>query len=143
MPVRTSKSKKIQRVRSGEPFRVIDLFSGCGGLSLGFCKSGFRIAASVEIDPLAAASHYLNFHGPLEDREPVDLAKDITKIEPADLVAEFSPGVAVEDAVDVLIGGPPCQAFARVGRMKLRFKLTVGNFAAGLPGPWSRIAPGC
>jgi hypothetical protein len=33
-------------------------FSGCGGLSLGFGKEGFQIVASLELDPLAAASHY-------------------------------------------------------------------------------------
>jgi len=120
MAKQSCKIKKIQRLLSGEPLRIVDLFSGCGGLSLGFHKNGFQVVASVELDPLAAASHHLNFHGPLGDSNPVDLAKDITKVEPEDLVAEFAPGVPVEEAVDVIIGGPPCQAFARVGRAKLR-----------------------
>ena len=114
------KREKINRFRAGEPLRIVDLFSGCGGMSLGFHKSGFQIAASVELDPHAAASHYLNFHGPLENRKPVDLARDITKVEPDHLIAEFAKGVKLEEAVDVIIGGPPCQAFARVGRAKLR-----------------------
>ena len=120
MAKRSCKIKKIGRLLSGEPLRIVDLFSGCGGLSLGFHKNSFQIVASIELDPLAAASHYLNFHGPLGDRKPGELAKDITKVEPESLVAEFAPGVPVEEAVDVIIGGPPCQAFARVGRAKLR-----------------------
>lgn len=120
MMKRATKSEKIKRLRSGEPARTIDLFSGCGGLSLGFQRENFEIVASVEIDPLAAASHWRNFHGSLPDSRPEDLAKDITKVEPKDLTASFAPGAAAEAAVDVIIGGPPCQAFARVGRAKLR-----------------------
>jgi len=117
---RKARAKKIHRLRTGTRPAVVDLFSGCGGLSLGFHRSGFEIVGSIEIDPLAAASHRLNFHGPLKDTPPQDLAKDITKVEPEDLVAEFAPGKSVDAAVDVIVGGPPCQAFARVGRAKLR-----------------------
>ena len=120
MAKRASKIKKLRRLRSGASPRVLDLFSGCGGLSLGFHRNGFHIAASVELDPLAAASHHLNFHGSLDSLKPDVLARDITRVEPEDLVAEFAPRIAVEDAVDVIVGGPPCQAFARVGRAKLR-----------------------
>src|SRR6185436_18132053 len=44
---------------------------------------------------------------------------DITKIEPAQLVREFGLGPAAT-AFDFIVGGPPCQAYARVGRAKLR-----------------------
>jgi predicted RNA methylase len=39
-----------------------DLFSGCGGLSLGFQAAGCDIVAAMEIDALAAQSHAINFH---------------------------------------------------------------------------------
>ncbi len=107
---------KIARLRHGGTPRVLDLFSGCGGLSLGFKAAGFDIAAAVEFDPDAAASHGANFH-PRDPRHAK--ARDITKLTPEDLVDELELGDVVS-AVDIIVGGPPCQAFARVGRSKLR-----------------------
>lgn len=108
--------RKIDRLKAGGRPRVLDLFSGCGGLSLGFRAAGFEIAAAVEFDDHAAASHGANFH-PGEPRHAV--ARDITKTPPATLTEELGLGDAAA-AFDVLVGGPPCQAFARVGRSKLR-----------------------
>ena len=113
-------SEKVLRLARNEPPRVLDLFAGCGGLSLGFHKAGFEIAAAVEMDELAALSHAQNFYK--ESNGLFDVhkkARDITQIEPAELVAEFQLGTC-SGAFDVIIGGPPCQAYARVGRAKLR-----------------------
>lgn len=107
---------KIARLRSGAKPRVLDLFSGCGGLSLGFDAAGFQISASVEFDPDAAASHAANFH-PGDPRHAV--ARDIMQLTPEKLAEDLELG-DVRAAVDVIVGGPPCQAFARVGRSKLR-----------------------
>jgi hypothetical protein len=46
-------------------------------------------------------------------------ARDITKLTPEELAADLGLG-PVASAIDVLVGGPACQAFARVGRPKLR-----------------------
>lgn len=109
-------AQKIRRIRAGGAPRVLDLFSGCGGISLGFKAAGFEIAAAMEIDPDAARSHGLNFHrGDERHSKP----RDITATSPAELTAELGLGAASE-AFDVIVGGPPCQAFARVGRSKLR-----------------------
>lgn len=108
--------QKIQRLQTGARPRVLDLFSGCGGLSLGFHAAGYEIAASVEFDADAAHSHGLNFHKG-EARHSV--ARDITLTSPEQLTGELRLGDAVS-AFDVIVGGPPCQAFARVGRSKLR-----------------------
>jgi DNA (cytosine-5)-methyltransferase 1 len=105
--------KKFARL--GKP-RVLDLFAGCGGLSLGFQAAGFTLRAAVEFDPDAARSHGLNFHG---GDQKHSRAGDIPNTSPEDLAAELGMG-PVADAVDVIVGGPPCQAFARVGRPKLR-----------------------
>ncbi len=108
--------QKIARLQAGNQPRVLDLFAGCGGISLGFTAAGYTVAAAVEFDPEAAASHGRNFHG----GDPAhSQARDITKTRPEDLVRDLNLGKAIE-AFDVLVGGPPCQAFARVGRPKLR-----------------------
>ena len=108
--------RKLARLRRGEPPRVLDLFSGCGGLSLGFQAAGFDIVGAVENDPDAAASHGLNFHPGVAAHA---VARDITRLSPTGFCVELGLG-GVADAVDVIVGGPPCQAFARVGRSKLR-----------------------
>lgn len=109
-------ARKIKRLERGLRPRVLDLFSGCGGLSLGFLAAGYEIAAAVELDEHAAASHGHNFH-PGDTNHSV--ARDITATSPRQLVTEL--GLGDEHlAFDVIVGGPPCQAFARVGRSKLR-----------------------
>lgn len=108
--------QKLVRLLTGEKPRVLDLFAGCGGLSLGFHAAGFEITAAVENDPNAARSHGLNFHS-ADDRHVVP--RDITTTKAAELTADLNLGKQA-DAFDIIVGGPPCQAFARVGRPKLR-----------------------
>src|ERR1700688_2640433 len=103
-------------MRAGKAPRTLDLFSGCGGLSLGFLAAGFEISGAVEFDPDAAKSHGKNFH---PGRPEHAVARDIIVTDPDHLAADLALG-PVQDAVDVIVGGPPCQAFARVGRPKLR-----------------------
>jgi DNA (cytosine-5)-methyltransferase 1 len=113
---------KHRRILEGNAPRTLDLFSGCGGLSLGFDAAGFKSIGAVEFEPDAARSHAVNFMSELShDRfEAHASAKDITKIEPADLMKIFGLAGKIDQHVDVIVGGPPCQAFARVGRAKLR-----------------------
>lgn len=77
---------------------TLDLFAGCGGLSLGFEQAhlGFQPVFAVEIDPAAARTYKGNFDchvhdGPIEEVETFPKA-------------------------DVIIGGPPCQGFSPLGR---------------------------
>jgi DNA (cytosine-5)-methyltransferase 1 len=76
--------QKVARIAAGGRPRVLDLFAGCGGLSLGFLSAGFKIAAAIEFDPFAAASHGRNFHhgDPRHSK-----ARDITKLSPEALAA--------------------------------------------------------
>ena len=99
-------SARLARLAAGGVPRVLDLFSGAGGISLGFQRAGFRIDGALEIDALAARTHALNFH-------PLDVERHA---KPRDMVEVE----AVSREIDVLVGGPPCQAYARVGRAKLR-----------------------
>jgi DNA (cytosine-5)-methyltransferase 1 len=108
--------RKLARLQTGAKPRVLDLFAGCGGISLGFEAAGFEMRGAVEYDPDAARSHGLNFHNADEAHSQ---AIDITQTSPAELCARLGLG-KVTEAFDVVVGGPPCQAFARVGRSKLR-----------------------
>ena len=108
--------QKIKRLAAGKSPRVLDLFAGCGGLSLGFHAAGCEIKAAVESDLNAARTHGINFH-PGDERH--SRARDITDVSAVRLAEELELGDPAS-AFDIIVGGPPCQAFARVGRSKLR-----------------------
>jgi DNA (cytosine-5)-methyltransferase 1 len=109
---------KIARLQQGGAPRVLDLFAGCGGLSLGLQRAGFAILAGLDSDPHASRSHALNFHaGCSRHAMPQDLTDP--EATPENVCARLGLGPP-SAAVDVVVGGPPCQAFARIGRAKLR-----------------------
>jgi DNA (cytosine-5)-methyltransferase 1 len=112
---------KRERLLAGSVPRVLDLFCGCGGLSLGFQRAGFEIVGGVEKDSRAAWTYAENIHKREAEGRRALLAKsrDINFFSPRELMEEFGFPVS-ERVVDVLVGGPPCQAYARVGRAKLR-----------------------
>ena len=113
---------KIKRLKEGNKPRVLDLFAGCGGISLGFNKEGFEIVAALEIDEYAVLSHAENFHNNNANSTIKSHAKpiDITQIEPETLFKQLGIEDESNAVIDIIVGGPPCQAFARVGRAKLR-----------------------
>lgn len=82
-------------------YNVIDLFSGCGGFSVGFEKAGCRILKAVEYDKSIALSYSHNH------RNTIMLTEDIGKV---DNKKYFSYREA-----DIIIGGPPCQGFSMAG----------------------------
>jgi DNA (cytosine-5)-methyltransferase 1 len=81
---------------------VVDLFAGCGGLSLGFQNAGFTIDAAFEYWKVAAATYSQNFKHPVYQDDLTDVAMAIEKI------SRLKP--------DVIIGGPPCQDFSHAGK---------------------------
>jgi DNA (cytosine-5)-methyltransferase 1 len=118
--VDTALARKLERLRGGGKPRALDLFSGAGGISLGFHRAGFEIVGALEIEPLPALTHALNFHRGDPDSTALHARpRDMTRVEPDQVASELRLG-KVEHAIDVLVGGPPCQAYARVGRAKLR-----------------------
>lgn len=115
-------NRKLARIRQGDPIRCMDMFAGCGGISLGFLTAGFTPVASVENDPFAALSHGANFatHSVGGDRPGRHAPRDALTATAESIFADLHLTGPIDDQVDVLVGGPPCQAFARVGRAKLR-----------------------
>lgn len=95
-------------------YTFIDLFAGCGGLSEGFYKEGYKALLHLEIDPDACKTlktrmkHYKYSD---EEIERAVLCDDITR---NGIIAEIDS--RVKDRVDLIIGGPPCQAFSTQGR---------------------------
>lgn len=112
---------KLARISNGGTPRLVDLFSGCGGLTLGFVRAGCDSLGGVELDEHAAHSHASNFHRHLSPAEFSKHARsvDITSTSAKQLLASWGHA-STDKAVDVLVGGPPCPAFTRVGRAKLR-----------------------
>jgi len=114
------RARKIERLRAGSAPRVLELCSGCGGLSLGLATAGFQLSAHVEFDAEAAATYARNFSKGRAPDDPWAIARDMVTCTPTALVEELKMDCAAEEAFDVLAAGLPCQAFARIGRSKLR-----------------------
>ena len=93
--------------------KIIDLFSGCGGLALGFQKAGFEIVAGADIMPEAVKTISYNLHWRTGQKE-VYLCNDITELDGKIFSDRFG------DEGCIVIGGPPCQAYSIAGRGKLR-----------------------
>lgn len=88
--------------------KVIDLFAGVGGLSYGFSNDDcFEIIAANEILPNMAKAYELN-HPDVKM-----YCKDIKDFGIMDLKSDF--GIK-EEEIDLIIGGPPCQAYSTVGK---------------------------
>ena len=86
---------------------AIDLFSGAGGLSLGFEQAGFDVAVAVELDPVHAAVHEFNFPNTKM------MCRDIRKLGGDDI--RLGSRVGNSD-VAVVFGGPPCQGISLIGK---------------------------
>lgn len=93
--------------------KVIDLFSGCGGLALGFEKAGFDIIAGIEIMSEAYKTISYNLSWRYGKKE-THICGDITEMK-GDI---FKERIGSEGCI--VIGGPPCQAYSMAGRGKLR-----------------------
>lgn len=114
--------RRLARLRTGEPLRVIDLFSGCGGMSLGLKRANYTLLGGIEINQQAITTYARNFFkGTSEETLAVYATPhDITTFSPASFLQEILHEEHPENLVDVIVGGPPCQAFSRIGRAKLR-----------------------
>jgi len=83
-------------------FRVVDIFSGGGGLGLGFKNAGFKIVAAFDNWQPALDFYIENFNG-----HPI-VNCDLSDPNAIDLIAQYQP--------NMIIGGPPCQDFSSAGK---------------------------
>ncbi len=100
-----SDSAKGSPARPRRP-AALSLFSGAGGLDIGFHKAGFDISACVEKEPAFCETLRLNRGGHIEESCRI-LNRDITNLDPEEINVGH---------VDFIVGGPPCQSFSAIGR---------------------------
>lgn len=89
----------------------IDLFSGAGGMSLGFEQAGFDIVAAVEIDPVHASVHAFNFP------KCATIPRSVVGLSGNEIRKLAKIG---QKPVDVVFGGAPCQGFSLIGQRALQ-----------------------
>lgn len=91
---------------------AIDLFAGCGGMSLGLEAAGFDIAAAVEFDAVHCLVHHHNFpYG-------VTICRDIALVSAGEILRKLNNKGYSSD-IDLIAGGPPCQGFSLMGKRQL------------------------
>lgn len=84
------------------PIRVVDLFAGGGGLSLGFMNAGYEVVAAFDNwDPA------INFYKKNITHHPI-IKSDLSNNDALQKIASFQP--------DMIVGGPPCQGFSSAGK---------------------------
>lgn len=97
--------------RQDPEVRAVDLFAGCGGMTVGLKSAGFRVVAAVEIDSDAAASYRANH------KDVNLLRRDIRRISGRELLRTIG---ARRGQLDLLAGCPPCQGFTRLTEQSSR-----------------------
>ena len=100
----------MERVENNRPI-AIDLFSGAGGLALGFEQAGFDVPVAVEIDPVHAAVHRFNFP------QCEIIPRSVTEITGREI--RLAAKLSDQEKIAVVIGGAPCQGFSIMGPRSL------------------------
>jgi DNA (cytosine-5)-methyltransferase 1 len=88
----------------------IDLFAGCGGLSVGLINAGFNPIFVNEIDPFFAETYYFNHNLPADHYFVGDINK---------LLSDLPLHSALLKDITLVCGGPPCQGFSMANRQRL------------------------
>ena len=117
-----------------KPLKFLDLFAGCGGLSLGLEQAGLGLAAAVEKSPMAAETHFKNFHLRGQAFDDAQWQDTLDSSSGGSFAKQVELGTVVGNVWDllddpeamsllredikpeVIVGGPPCQGFSMAGR---------------------------
>jgi DNA (cytosine-5)-methyltransferase 1 len=91
---------------------AIDLFAGCGGMSLGLEAAGFDVAVAVEFDAVHSLVHHYNF--PYCET----ICKDVSHVSSSEILQALVKNGYGKD-IDLIAGGPPCQGFSHIGKRQL------------------------
>jgi DNA (cytosine-5)-methyltransferase 1 len=107
--------------------RAVDLFSGCGGLSLGLEMAGIDISAAYENWNAAIEIYRENFNHPIIEFDLSEVNNAISHIK------KFNP--------DIIVGGPPCQDFSSAGKRNENgtrgdLTLSYANIVVGVRPKW-------
>lgn len=89
---------------------VLDIFCGAGGMSVGFEDAGCKILGGIDQNRYAVDTHHRNFPAAKLKLPPQDIRE----------LCELDKLGLKPSEVDILVGGPPCQVFSRVGIGKMR-----------------------
>lgn len=90
---------------SEQKYNVLDLFCGCGGLSLGFEEAGYNVLLGIDIWEDALKTYAYNH------KHSKTLCADMSTLRGEDV-----KDIIGDNSVDVIIGGPPCQGFSIAGK---------------------------
>lgn len=102
-------------MRQNNKYTFIDLFAGCGGLSEGFYRTGFTALAHVEINHWACETLRTRMkHYGYKNADKEVIEHDITSEDIINKIETATNGVVP----DIIIGGPPCQAYSTAGRVR-------------------------
>jgi DNA (cytosine-5)-methyltransferase 1 len=97
----------VRRSFSKPSLKALSFFSGCMGLDLGLEKEGIKVLLACEVDPAARKTIETN-------RPDIALIGDIRDYSAA-MIREKA-GLSPAEEIDVIVGGPPCQAFSSAGK---------------------------
>lgn len=90
--------------RKTKLFLAVDAFSGCGGLTEGLCKAGFKVIAGIELNKDARETYKINHPNVL-------LFKNIRSVNAITMMKKLK---VTKGRLDLLAGCPPCQGFSRI-----------------------------